>query len=139
MAHRVTSLDELGPGVFRKLRPALGITAFGANGLVLPPGTGWFNHFHERQDELYFVHAGRAGFEVDGETFELGPGGAVHVESTTPRRFWNAGDEDLVLLATAISTLFVVAQARPDSGGRSRRSTRVFAGRDAVPEERSQR
>ena len=36
---------------------------------------------------------------VDGETFELGPGGAVHVESTTPRHFWNAGDEDLVLLA----------------------------------------
>ena len=99
MAYRVTSLDELGPGVFRKLRPALGITAFGANGLVLPAGTEWFNHFHERQDELYFVHAGRAGFEVDGETFELGPGGAVHVESTTPRHFWNAGDEDLVLLA----------------------------------------
>jgi len=99
VAYRVTSLDELGPGVFRKLRPALGITAFGANGLVLPAGTEWFNHFHERQDELYFVHAGRAGFEVDGETFELGPGGAVHVESTTPRHFWNAGDEDLVLLA----------------------------------------
>ena len=99
MAYRVTSLDELGPGVFRKLRPALGITAFGANGLVLPAGTEWFNHFHERQDELYFVHAGRAGFEVDGETFELGPGGAVYVESTTPRHFWNAGDEELVLLA----------------------------------------
>ena len=29
----------------------------------------------------------------------IGPGGAVHVESTTPRHFWNAGDEDLVLLA----------------------------------------
>lgn len=99
MAYRVTSLDQLGSGVFRKLRPALGITAFGANGIVLPPGTEWFNHFHERQDELYFVHAGRAGFEIDGEKFELGPGGAVYVESTTPRRFWNAGDEDLVLLA----------------------------------------
>jgi hypothetical protein len=36
---------------------------------------------------------------VDGEEFELGPGGACHVESTTPRRFWNAGDEDLVILA----------------------------------------
>jgi uncharacterized cupin superfamily protein len=99
LAYRVTSLDQLGSGVFRKLRPALGITAFGANGIVLPPGTEWFNHFHERQDELYFVHAGRAGFEIDGEKFELGPGGAVYVESTTPRRFWNAGDEDLVLLA----------------------------------------
>jgi hypothetical protein len=35
---------------------------------------------------------------VGGETLEVGPGGLVHVESTTPRRFWNAGEEDLVLL-----------------------------------------
>jgi mannose-6-phosphate isomerase-like protein (cupin superfamily) len=99
VGYRVTSLDELGPGVFRKLRGALGITAFGANGIVLPVGTEWFNHFHDSQDELYFVHAGRAGFEIDGEAFEVGSGGAVHVESTTPRRFWNAGDEELVVLA----------------------------------------
>jgi mannose-6-phosphate isomerase-like protein (cupin superfamily) len=98
MGYRAASLDELGDGVFRKVRRELGVTAFGANGIVLPPGTEWFNHYHERQDELYFVHRGRAGFDVDGETFELGPGGLVHVESTTPRRFWNAGDEDLVLL-----------------------------------------
>jgi len=98
VGHRHASIDELGDGVFRKVRRELGITAFGANVLVLPPGTQWFNHYHERQDELYFVHRGRAGFEVDGEDFELGPGGLCHVESTTPRRFWNAGDEDLVLL-----------------------------------------
>ena len=89
----------MGEGVFRKLRRDLGITAFGVNALVLPPGTEWFNHFHEEQDELYFVHRGRAGFDVDGEVFELEPGGACYVESTTPRRFWNAGDEELVLLA----------------------------------------
>jgi mannose-6-phosphate isomerase-like protein (cupin superfamily) len=99
MPHRVATVDELGPGVFRKLRHALGATAFGVNAIVLPPGTEWFNHLHTRQDELYFVHAGAAGFDVDGETFELGPGGAVYVESTTPRRFWNAGDGELVLLA----------------------------------------
>jgi mannose-6-phosphate isomerase-like protein (cupin superfamily) len=50
------------------------------------------------QDELYFVHSGRAQVEVDGETRELGPGGLVHVESTTPRRISNAGDDDLVLV-----------------------------------------
>jgi mannose-6-phosphate isomerase-like protein (cupin superfamily) len=99
MAHRVTTIDALGPGVFRKLRHELGVTAFGVNAIVLPPGTEWFNHFHHRQDELYFVHAGTARFEVGGESFELGSGGAVHVETTTPRRFWNAGDDDLVLLA----------------------------------------
>jgi len=89
----------MGDDVFRKVRRELGVTAFGANALVLPPGTEWFNHFHEHQDELYFVHRGKAGFLVDGEEFELGPGGCCHVESTTPRQFWNAGDEDLVILA----------------------------------------
>jgi mannose-6-phosphate isomerase-like protein (cupin superfamily) len=99
VAHRHASIDEMGDGVFRKLRRELAITAFGANALVLPPGTEWFNHFHEEQDELYFVHRGRAGFDVDGDEFELGPGGACYVESTTPRRFWNAGDGELVILA----------------------------------------
>ena len=99
MAHRHASIDDLGDGVFRKLRRELGITAFGANALVLPPGTEWFNHFHETQDELYFVHRGTAGFEVDGEKFELGSGGACYVESISPRRFWNAGDDGLVILA----------------------------------------
>jgi uncharacterized cupin superfamily protein len=89
----------MGGDVFRKIRRELGITAFGVNALVLPPGTEWFNHFHEEQDELYFVHRGKAGFLVDGEEFELGPGGCCHVKSTTPRQFWNAGDEDLVILA----------------------------------------
>jgi uncharacterized cupin superfamily protein len=99
VAHRHASIDDMGDGVFRKVRPELGVTAFGANALVLPPGTEWFNHFHEAQDELYFVHRGRAGFEVDGEEFELGSGGCCYVESTTPRRFWNAGEDDLVILA----------------------------------------
>jgi quercetin dioxygenase-like cupin family protein len=68
------------------------------NGLVLPPGTEWFDHFHEQQDELYIVQRGRAGFTVDGDTFELGPGGLCHVESTTPRQLWNAGEDELVLV-----------------------------------------
>jgi mannose-6-phosphate isomerase-like protein (cupin superfamily) len=98
VGYRSSSIDELGDGLFRKVRRELGVTAFGANVLVLPVGAGWFAHYHERQDELYFVHRGRAGFEVEGDVFELGAGGLCHVESTTPRRFWNAGDEDLVLL-----------------------------------------
>ena len=82
----------------RRLREALGVTAFGVNALVLPPGTEWLEHYHERQDELYFVHAGRAGFRVGGDELELGPGAMLHVESTTPRQVWNAGEDELVLL-----------------------------------------
>jgi len=94
------SLDELGDGYgFRKVRRALGITAFGVNGIVMAPSYEGFLHFHERQDELYFVHRGRALVEVGDETREIGEGGMIHVEATTPRRVSNASDsEDLVLL-----------------------------------------
>jgi mannose-6-phosphate isomerase-like protein (cupin superfamily) len=95
-----SSIDELGVGPgFRKVRRALGITAFGVNAIVFPPGFEGFLHFHEQQDELYFVHRGRARVEIGGETRELGEGGFVHVESTTPRRVSNASEtDDLVLL-----------------------------------------
>jgi len=94
------SIEELGEGAgFRKVRHALGVTAFGVNAIVYPPGFKGFLHFHDTQDELYFVHRGRARVEVGGETRELGEGGLVHVESTTPRRLSNASEtEDLVLL-----------------------------------------
>jgi uncharacterized cupin superfamily protein len=92
------ALDELGDAVFRKVRRELGITAFGVNAMVLPPGTSWFRHYHDRQDELYFVHRGRAVFEVGDERFQLAEGGLCHVAAQTPRWFGNAGDVDLVLL-----------------------------------------
>ena len=93
------SIDELGDGYgFRSVRRALGVTAFGVNAIVMPPGYDGFLHYHERQDELYLVHRGRARVEVEGEVRELGPGGLCHVESTTPRKVSNASeDEDLVL------------------------------------------
>jgi mannose-6-phosphate isomerase-like protein (cupin superfamily) len=99
MSYAFGSLDELGEGYgFRKIRAALGVTAFGVNALVMAPGYEGFLHYHDTQDELYFVHRGTARFEVDGEVRELGPGSLVHVESMTPRKFSNAGDDDLVVL-----------------------------------------
>jgi len=94
------SLDELGDGPgFRKVRGALGVTAFGVNGIVFPPGYEGFLHYHDRQDELYFVHRGRARVEVGGEEREIGEGALVHVEAATHRRVSNASDsEELVLL-----------------------------------------
>ena len=100
MGYAFTSVDDLGEDYgFRKVRRALGVTAFGVNAIVMPPGFKGFHHYHDTQDELYFVHSGRARIEIEGEMRELGPGGLCHVESTTPRRVSNASeDEDLVLL-----------------------------------------
>ena len=100
MGHSFSSLDELGTGYgFRKVRRGLGVTAFGVNATVFPPGFEGFLHYHDEQDELYFVHSGTARVEVGGETRELDAGGLVHVESTTPRKISNASaTDDLVLL-----------------------------------------
>ena len=100
MSHAFSSLDELGDGPgFRKIRPALGVTAFGVNALVLPPGHEGFLHYHDTQDELYFVHRGRIAVEVDGETHEVGEGGLFHAESTTPRKLSNPFAEEAVVIA----------------------------------------
>ncbi len=107
MGHAFGSIDELGDGVFRKVRQELGVTAFGVNVLVLAPGIVARPHYHEEQDELYFVHAGRARFALPGETRELEPGGLCHVESTTPRQVSSVGDEDLVMLVVGARSGYV--------------------------------
>jgi mannose-6-phosphate isomerase-like protein (cupin superfamily) len=101
MGYAFGSLDELGQQQrygFRKVRQPLGVTAFGVNAIVYPPGAEGIFHYHETQDELYFVHRGTARVEVGDEERVVGEGALVHVESTTPRRFSNVGDGDLVLL-----------------------------------------
>jgi mannose-6-phosphate isomerase-like protein (cupin superfamily) len=98
MGYQVSSLDELGEGYgFRKVRQPLGVTAFGVNALVFPARYEGPNHYHDRQDELYFVHRGTATFTFDGVEHEVGEGGIVHVESTTHRMISNRTDEDLVI------------------------------------------
>jgi uncharacterized cupin superfamily protein len=99
MGYQVSSLEALGDGPgFRKVRGALGVTAFGVNGIVFPPRYEGPNHYHDTQDELYFVHRGTATFTFDGEEHEVGEGGLVHVESTTHRQIANRTDDDLVVL-----------------------------------------
>ena len=98
MTHAFSSLDELGDGYgFRKIRAALGVEAFGVNAIVFPPHYEGPEHFHDTQDELYFVHQGRIRVDADGESRELGPGGLFHASATTHRRISNVGDDDAIV------------------------------------------
>jgi quercetin dioxygenase-like cupin family protein len=98
--YAVASLDGLGEGYgFRKIRKELGVTAFGANAIVLPPGYETGKHFHERQEELYFLHSGNVEIEFgDGSAHQLGPGGMAWVDASTVRELRNRGPEDAVLV-----------------------------------------
>jgi uncharacterized cupin superfamily protein len=108
MGYQVSSLDDLGSGHgFRKVRAPLGVTAFGVNGIVFPPRYEGPNHYHDTQDELYFVHRGTATITVDGDEHVVGEGGLVHVESTTHRQIANRTDDDLVLLVVGGSGGYV--------------------------------
>ena len=84
--YAVGSIDGIGDGYgFRKIRRALGVTAFGINAVVLPAGYESGRHFHDEQEEIYFVHRGRIEFEFgDGSKHVLGEGGFARVD---PRRF----------------------------------------------------
>jgi mannose-6-phosphate isomerase-like protein (cupin superfamily) len=105
------------------------VTAFGVNAIVFPPGFEGFAHYHETQDELYFVHSGRARVEVGEETRELGPGGLFHAESTTPRRVSNASpDEELVLLVVGGKDGYVERDGRLVDPERDLARRRGFGG-----------
>jgi mannose-6-phosphate isomerase-like protein (cupin superfamily) len=93
-------LDDLGDGPgFRKVRKGLDVTAFGVNAIVMPPGIETGIHFHDVQEELYFVHRGAIEMEFgDGSIERLEEGAFVRVDAATPRKVRNAGDVDAVYL-----------------------------------------
>jgi uncharacterized cupin superfamily protein len=120
--YAVGNIDALaeGPG-FRKVRRALGVTAFGVNAIELPPGYETGRHYHERQEELYFVHRGRIEITFnDDAAHVLGPGGAARVDAATVRKIKNVGDEPAVYLAVGGEGGYVGRDGKLPEGETSR-------------------
>ena len=120
--YAVANIESLGEGYgFRKIRRGLGVTAFGINALVLPPGNETGRHFHDEQEETYFVHRGEVEFEFgDGSTHRLGPGGVARVDAPTVRRMRNVSDEDAVVVAVGGKEGYVGRDGRLPEGEESR-------------------
>jgi quercetin dioxygenase-like cupin family protein len=98
--YAVSSLDLMGDGPgFRKVRQELGVTAFGINAIVLPPGYSSGLHYHDEQEETYFVHDGTVEFRFDdGSTHLVPAGGVVRVDASTHRGMRNAGQDNAIVL-----------------------------------------
>jgi uncharacterized cupin superfamily protein len=120
--YAVANLDDLGDGPgFRKVRRELGVQAFGINAIVLPPGIETGRHFHDRQEELYFVHAGCVEMEFgDGSRHELTPGGMARVDPATVRLVRNRGDEDAVYVVVGAKDGYVGRDGRVPDGEENR-------------------
>jgi quercetin dioxygenase-like cupin family protein len=97
----VGSLEGMGDGPgFRKVRRELGVQAFGINAVVVPPGYTTPRHFHERQEETYFVHRGTLEFTLGDERHVLTAGGFARVDPPTVRSVRNLSDsEEAVYIA----------------------------------------
>jgi quercetin dioxygenase-like cupin family protein len=116
------SLDDLGdsPG-FRKVRKGLGVTAFGVNAIVMPPGIETGFHFHDEQEELYFVHRGTVEIEFGDGTIEtLGEGGMARVDAATLRKVRNPGEVDAVYLITGGKDGYIGRDGRVPEGEEQR-------------------
>ncbi len=114
----VASLDGLGDGPgFRKIRRQLGVTAFGVNAVVLPAGVETGRHYHDEQEELYFVHQGTLEFEFgNGSKHVLGPGGLARVDASCVRKIKNMGDGDAIYVVAGGKDGYVGRDGRQPQG-----------------------
>jgi quercetin dioxygenase-like cupin family protein len=120
--YALANVDALadGPG-FRKVRRALGVTAFGVNAIELPAGYETGRHYHEEQEELYFVHRGRIEITLgDEDVYELGPGGLARVDAATVRKIKALGDEPAVYLVAGGKGGYVGRDGKLPEGETSR-------------------
>jgi uncharacterized cupin superfamily protein len=98
--YAVANVDALaeGPG-FRKIRRRLGVTAFGVNAIEIPAGFETGRHYHDEQEELYFIHAGQVEMTFNDDSVHLlGPGGLARVDAATVRKLKNVGDAPAIYL-----------------------------------------
>jgi mannose-6-phosphate isomerase-like protein (cupin superfamily) len=73
-------------------------------GVVLervPPGRTESRHRHQRARQVFFVLAGTATFELDGEVISLARHQAIHVPAGAPHLIRNDGEQVLEFLLIA--------------------------------------
>jgi mannose-6-phosphate isomerase-like protein (cupin superfamily) len=102
MPYRAVDASEIEAereGRLRRVRVALGVSAFGINHIQLPPGGHGKEHDESAtgQEEVYFVLAGGGSMTVDGDVVELKRDRYVFVPPGTTRQV-RAGDEGITYI-----------------------------------------
>ncbi len=121
----VAHLDDLGsdPG-FLKIRRELEVAEMGVNAIRLPAGAETGFHFHDEQEEVYFVH--RGGIEIefgDGTSHRLDAGGLARVAAPVHRKIKALEGDDAIYVIFGAKGGYVGRDGRvPDGEQRMRHS-----------------
>ncbi len=82
-----------------------------APGMAMP-----FLHRHRRNEEIYLFLAGEGEFQVDDESFAVGPGSVVRVAPAAARGWRAVGDEPLDYIVLQVPDQGFPGQGEIDDG-----------------------
>jgi mannose-6-phosphate isomerase-like protein (cupin superfamily) len=126
MAYHHVVVDEVEPtpdrpSVQRAIGDAAGLSAMAVNRYEAAPGEAipLAYHYHDEQEELFYVLRGTLSVETPDRTYEVGTDEAFVVEPESPQRAFNPGDADeelVVLVVGAPAVEDVHAYDRAESG-----------------------
>ena len=123
---RIEEIDSwMGPAsVKRSLTRALGAEDVSMNYYELDPGESFAfgYHNHQGQEEVFYVLAGEATFETEGDDVTVGAGEAVRFAPGEWQQGWNRGEERVKALAVGApqeSGETTILRECPDCGERT--------------------
>jgi mannose-6-phosphate isomerase-like protein (cupin superfamily) len=96
----------------------------GMNAIAIPPGYETGRHYHEEQEETYFIHRGTVEITFgESPSHVLGPGGIARVDASTVRKLKNVGDGDALYFVVGGKGGYVGRDGRLPEGETSPRGS----------------
>ena len=83
----------------------------------LPAGASVpFVHYHKKNEEIYFVTAGKGKAVIDGETVELGAGDWLRISPAARRQFFAAAQEGISYICIQVRANSLEEYTADDAG-----------------------
>ena len=104
-AARYDEMPSLWDGFANLVRPGLGLSAFGANVMNLPPDYETKSHDESEsgQEELYVVLRGGGEIDIEGERHAIDPDTMIAVQPGTKRKLLPGPDGIRVLILGGVA------------------------------------
>ncbi|SDY68308.1 cupin domain-containing protein [Halopenitus persicus] len=120
MGYRVVDPDSVEPAPdrpceMRGLTEPAGLSEFAMNRYRAAPGEQipLAYHYHEEQEEAFYVLSGELAVETPGETYEVPAGQVFAVDPGDPQRAYNPADAEEAVEVLAIGAPQTTGDAKP--------------------------